>query len=459
MKWAAVAVLLILCPVLAAYLKSSPKQIRWAAFALGFLPLVTGAWDLYFATISLYGWPGPVAGVEFALVDTVAIGILLGVPTRSKVRLLWPWLLYGAAVLMAIPMADHRIAALAYLWQIVRIVLVFAAAQRLAAHPGGTEYLLKGIFAGIAYHAAIALSQSLQGQVRASGALGANLLGLTAHFVLFPAMAILIGRKTSFWPWLAVCSAILVALLSASRAANGFTAIGVALLLVLSLWKSRNPRKTKALTLTIVAGLLLAPVALNRIYARSDGGNFAGSNEERAAFKRAAWMIIADHPLGIGPNQYVTVANVGGYSQQAGVIWNYGSRSTPVHNSYLLAWAETGIPGLLGLIALLAANVFTLLRAAFRYRRDPRSDLLLGASVALLIVAAHLFYEWLFMLFVFQYMFAAVTGVAVGTAYQLSSERRAFRKDRRPAEARSGAGAGSIGGSFPPQAPAQTSRV
>ena len=62
---------------------------------------------------------------------------------------------------------------------------------------------------------------------------------------------------------------------------------------------------------------------------------------------RAAKMIIADHPLGVGPNQYLLVANIGGYSSRAGVAWNAANRSAPVHNSYYFITAELGFVGLI----------------------------------------------------------------------------------------------------------------
>ena len=48
----------------------------------------------------------------------------------------------------------------------------------------------------------------------------------------------------------------------------------------------------------------------------------ASSDTERTAMKQAAKMIIADHPIGLGANQYVVVTNTGGYSARAGVAWN-----------------------------------------------------------------------------------------------------------------------------------------
>ena len=81
---------------------------------------------------------------------------------------------------------------------------------------------------------------------------------------------------------------------------------------------------------------------------------------------RAARMIIADHPFGVGPNQYLVVANIGGYSSRAGVAWNYANRSAPVHNSYYFITAELGFLGLIGMITILLSMIWTGLRALKR---------------------------------------------------------------------------------------------
>ena len=46
-------------------------------------------------------------------------------------------------------------------------------------------------------------------------------------------------------------------------------------------------------------------------------------------------------------------------------------------------------------------------------------DLLLGLGVALLIVYLHSFYEWIFVKFEIQYIFAASVGMIAGLAQEL----------------------------------------
>ena len=140
--------------------------------------------------------------------------------------------------------------------------------------------------------------------------------------------------------------------------------------------------------------------------------------------KLAARMMIADHPLGIGPNQYVVVANAGGYSAKAGVPWNFTSRSAPVHNTYYLVTAEMGFVGLIGLISLLAAFI----AYSFRIPRDPSehpyAELVPGLQAALITTCVHLYYEWIFMTFTLHYLFAIAAGMLVGVGTRMEKLRR-----------------------------------
>ena len=106
----------------------------------------------------------------------------------------------------------------------------------------------------------------------------------------------------------------------------------------------------------------------------------------------AARVIIADHPLGVGPNQYLFVANLGGYSERAGVAWNYANRSAPMHNSYLLqSRAELGLVGLIGLLTMIFSVVVVGLKAsAPPTSRTNDSELMIGTLATVVVVSIHI---------------------------------------------------------------------
>jgi O-antigen ligase len=138
----------------------------------------------------------------------------------------------------------------------------------------------------------------------------------------------------------------------------------------------------------------------------------------------AARMIIADHPLGVGANQYVIVANLGGYSERAGVAWNFANRSAPVHNSYLLVWAEMGLIGLMGLLTMMVSIVSFGLKETRRLAGDERSELMIGLLATLIVSGAHLAFEWLFLTNYVHYLLAMSAGALVGIAATLDRRSR-----------------------------------
>lgn len=425
MKWLLLALWMALCPVVTVYLKQNPRHMRWAAFAMGFAPIMMNVLHLYVAPISRGYWLGPVKGIEISALDFLAIAVIFATPrTRVRLTILWPWFIYIAAVLIAVPQATFPQVAFYYVWQLLRAALLFYAAARLAPYPKAIESLLWGLFAAIGYQSILALMQSDSGILQAGGSVGSqNMLGMFANFALCTSLALLLRGRHGWWPVFGFGGALVVDVLTASRATLGFGAIGMGVLLVLSCSRSFTPRKGAILGLVALTVAAATPVALGSIAERKSGNSTESSNHERQAFKTAAWMIIDDHPLGVGSNHYGFVANMGGYSARAGVAWNAGSRSTSVHDTYLLVLAETGVAGLIGLFALLFNPIFATLRGAFRHRRDPRGELLLGTGVAVITFSLHLNYEWIFVVFNIQYIFAMVAGCGVGLALLLDKER------------------------------------
>jgi len=77
---------------------------------------------------------------------------------------------------------------------------------------------------------------------------------------------------------------------------------------------------------------------------------------------------------------------------------------------------------------LLVQLLFVALRCGWRHRADQRGDLLLGFGIALLVVYAHSWYEWIFVFLQVQYLFAIVAGMVGGLAMQLGYWRRPYAR-------------------------------
>lgn len=434
MKWVALLLFIATVPALMSWLRGNPQRAPTVWAAMAFMPFVMDPWHLKVAPISWALWPGYVKGLEVSLLDAFALAIVL---SYQKVRVKSPIFailtIYILIALLTMAYSPVPQAAFFYAWQLARVMLLFAAAAKICNDERGPSAMIFGMVLGLCVQAGYAIEQRFSGVTQASGTFGhQNLLGMVSHFVTFPALALLMvdGKKRA--PLFGVLAGAIVIIFGASRATLGLAAIGFASLLLLSIVRKATPRKSMIVGLGLIGLLAATPLALSSLQMRFEEVPLSTDGyDERQAFERAAKMAIADHPMGVGSNQYVIVANTQGYSDRAGVIWNRGSRSANVHNAYLLVRAETGFLGLAAFIALLFVPISMALRGAWRHRKDPRGDLLLGIGVSLVIVSIHNFYEWIFVVYPVQALFAIDVGIVVALVRQMAREDSDNSKLRR----------------------------
>jgi O-antigen ligase len=251
-----------------------------------------------------------------------------------------------------------------------------------------------------------------------------NLLGLLSHLIVFPFFALLLAGPRGWLPIAAVLSGVVVEVMTASRATIGLAGLGFGLLFMLSALRQWTPRKAVVLAVGVVAISVLVPIALLSLGQRFAGGAAPEADyDERAAFETAASMMLSDHAFGVGPNNYVMAANVGGYNQAAGVASTEGSEGANVHNIYWLTAAETGYLGVLTFVLLLARPLILAFSCGWRHRWDQRGDLLLGLGVGLLIVYIHSKFEWSLAVAEAQYMIVITMGLVAGIAQQINSSQ------------------------------------
>lgn len=426
MKWVFLAFLLVYTPLLAAWLKGNSQHAPKIWALLGFLPFVLGSWNLYIAPVSWATWPGFVKGAELSLLDAVALAVLVSAPGRGPIPLKWPFVLYIGTALLSVLVSNVPMASLFYVWQLLRVFLLFAAVAAACRDERAPNAVVTGLVLGLVYQAAVAGIDYLSGALQAGGGVGhQNQLGIISHMVTLPALAFLLAGQRGWMPIAGPVAGVAVAIFTASRATIGLVGAGLVGLFALSVLRRPTGRKAGIALLGVLGLAAAAPLALGSLERRFQVNPLSEDTyDERAAFEKAAGMMIADHPFGIGANQYVSIANTQGYSDRAGVAWVVGSRSAHVHNVYLLVAAETGYLGLLAFLALLLSPILVAFRTAWRFRRDARGDLILGLGFSLVVVAVHSLYEWVFVTFLTQYIFAIVSGLIVGVARQLERERR-----------------------------------
>lgn len=434
MRIVGILLILLSIPAFIAWLRQCPRQRKWAYLALGLLPFAIGAFNLDAALINWDGWPGYAKGMVVSLLDTLAFAILFTSRRPfARLPLLGVFILYIFAACVSVAVSTLPMSSAFYVFQLLRVLLVFAAVASFAGQPGAVRWLCIGLALGAMFQGVMTIEQKFSGAIQASGTMGhQNLLGLMLHFVTLPLLALLLAGERNKLIMLGVLAALIAVALGVSRGAIGFVALGIALLFLLSMARRPTAHKWKIVGLAVLAMMVVVPVAISSIQDRFVSRSiYEGPDGERLAFERAAQMMWDDHPLGVGANQYVVTANAQGYSARAGVIWNYASRSTNVHHLYLLTGAEMGWLGLIALLAFLVWPVLRGLHFSFRYRTDPRGDIVLGASVAVFVTALHGLIEWVLVTGHAQYVLAISMGIIAGSIRQHRRDEVARRVAKR----------------------------
>jgi O-antigen ligase len=437
MHYLAIAFVLLSYPGLVYLLKTYPRWRHWAYFFIGILPFVVHVWQLEAALVNWAAWPGYAKGIVMTVEVTLALAIITTQRRPGGVPPLVGWLvLYMLAVAFSITQAGVWMAASFYLFQLLCFAVIMIAVAKIAADPRALQWLGTGLACGMIYEAVVTIDQRLHGAFQAPGTMAhPNQLGMMVHVAILPIIGMLLAGHRSRVLMLGVASAFVVIVLGASRATIGFVALGVALVLLMSLVRHSTPHKKRMIGFAAAALVVATPFLLRAVSERlaqqqeRDNGGY----DERAAFERAAKAMWNDHPLGVGANNYVVVANGQGYSARAGVTWVGGSRATNVHNTYLLIGAETGWAGLVTYIAMIGAAILAGLRFAFGQRRDPRGDIALGSAIGIAMVGLHSQYEWISVTYQVQYVIAISFGVISGLVRLRALERKRASRDRAAA--------------------------
>lgn len=162
----------------------------------------------------------------------------------------------------------------------------------------------------------------------------------------------------------------IVALVTTSSR-GGWLAFGVALAIVVGrlLWTPKGGKAVLALLIgVLLIGSLLGQQIWDRLRTMSD-------DKTRQQLDTMAYNIIRDHPLGVGENTYELFMK-DRYAHPAMV----GHRHLPVHNRYLMIWAETGIQGLIAFVLLLIAPIVQARRWLFA-KGPPSHLVILGITI------------------------------------------------------------------------------
>jgi len=423
---------------LAQWLRRNPNQAPKIWMLIGFLPFGIGEFHLYMAIISWAQWPGYVKGIEISVLDILTVAMYISLPRSGRsLPFRLSMILYFFAVLLSALQTPVPMATILYAWQIARMFLVFAVVTKACEDDKRVApALLTGMAIGLCFEACFALWERFGlGVLQAGGTLGhQNFLGLMQHFVTLPWLALLLAGEKGWFPVVGPLTGVIIAALTVSRGTVALLGAGYCGLFALSALRRWTVRKRTILAVGVASLCVVVPVIISsfnaRFHEQEEEPGYDSKYDERAAFEKAAGHMISDHPFGVGANYYVVAANTGGYNSHAEVAWTVGSESANVHNVYYLVAAETGYIGLITFVLMLLQPLIVAFRCGWRNRHDRRGDLLLGLGMSLLMVYTHSYFEWIFVMFQTQYMFALDAGLVAGIALQLGYWRSPARNTR-----------------------------
>lgn len=396
MRWVGLTIIILAIPLFVALLGGSVQRRNWAMIMLGVLVFIVGFRAPEAAIYVWPAWQGIAKGVFVTLADSIAIALLVTRPPgRYRTVFMPAFLFYFLMLAVSFIPSINKAATLFVAVQFLQMLILFVAVAGELQRPEAVRSLLKGLSIGLMYQAAYVIRAKLGGAVQASGTLGhQNILGMMVELALVPlAAAVLEGERNKLIYAGVVAGGICVAG-TGSRGTMGFVALALVLLVLLSLLRNATRRKWQMLGAGTLVAAVIVPLSLATLTERFGSASFSFEETARITLARAAVAMAADHPLGVGANNFVTVSNVGGYLTRAGEMQTQATSARPAHNAYLVARAETGWGGEIALIAIMVTLVGGGMVVAFRYRRVPEAGIALGASVAVLAVALHSQYEY-----------------------------------------------------------------
>ena len=334
-------------------------RVPWTLAYIGFM--------IYFTIITTY-----IANLGTVAMAVAIVALFLGdgrirwpLPTRIFV-MFWMWASLST-VLSEYP-GDFE-----ELLTFGRVLLVFLVSVNVLRHPRRLRFFLLFYVACFALYPArgtlfnyFIYSNAAFGRAAWRDSFG-NPNDMAALTLLALALAASFLHKqvpsiVRFGALLASCLVFpVVILMTQSRAAF----IGLSVFVLLVVLSARQKRMRAIVAVAVVAAIVIT-VAPADVWQRIAGLQYAtstetigmidpeGSAEQRWEIWQTGFNVIADHPvLGVGLGRY----------EQANSVYNPSLGRRDIHDTYLEVLAETGVPGLVLFLWLLAASILRARRA------------------------------------------------------------------------------------------------
>lgn len=396
MRYVALVVIFMSLPILLGILGNDKNNRDRAVFTLGVLMFCTGSLELSASLIVWPAWQGLSKGIILSLIDTIAIALIATRPKHFNRAHFWPLIaIFAVPHVLSVAVAPEKQAAMFIVVQIAQMAVFFVALSGELQRPSAIRRLMQGLSLGLLIQAGYVLSQKASGAIQAAGTMPhQNILGIIVELAALPLLAAVLEGERSKLIYAGLFASLIIIAGGGSRGTMLYFTIGSTILIVLSLARRNTARKWQIVGMGVLACTLAVPMAIATLSDRFGGTSVTTEETERAAFERAAKAMAADHWLGVGANNFVSVNNLQGYAEKAGLDWAPALRSKPAHNAFLVARAETGWAGQIALMLLLTGPILAGLKVGFRMKHVSLFGIPLGCAAAIFVTGLHSTYEY-----------------------------------------------------------------
>ncbi len=405
LKWAAALSALCLALLLGRVLRGRPSLLAAATSLLGLLPFV-GLRQLSLHVVSYEAYRGDARGLEVTAIDFLACALLVALPRPSApMPYRRAFAFFGLAAVLSIPGSALPLYSLFSVWKLARVALVVAAVARLCEDEAAAPRLLRGMAAGVLCEALLTGVQHFAlHQYQARGTFEhQNTLTMACNLVAPIGLALLLVRPGR-WAAAALIGGTLVCLFALSRGSLVSLCVSLVAVFAFSALRGLTRRKLAIAGVAAAAALVVSVKALPTIVHRFQTAP-RSSADSRALLERAAALMVADHPLGVGVNQFSNALENQGYAGRAGIDVSTYDASAIVHNIYRLNAAELGLPGLLAFLILIGGPLALAISGTLRAGDTARGAVLLGCAAAFSTSYLQGTLEWLSRQSAFAYLY------------------------------------------------------
>lgn len=373
---------LLLAGLLAPFIVAVVGRVRYVLLILLIITIPTGP-DIYLGYREAIGMLGGIGGWNISL-GTVALGglyalwigaALTGVAyaPRPALREARPVFLYLLLNIVSILFARDVFASLFETFWLIQIVLMFLYVASTVETRRDVYVILAAMMAALAIESIIMIGVAATGVTfevagistrvtttsvyaggftRAAGTLGSpNAAGAYLAFLLAPALSLTICHLPKRLRWLGgVAFALGTVALILTLSRGSLLSFGIAVMVLTAIGLHRRWFAASTIVAMAAVGIVVAVIFGPTLVARLFGEDH-GAAEARIPLMQIAFLVIGDHPLGVGLNNFTAVlpAYVG---PQFSTQFIYS-----VHNYYLTIWAEIGPVGIVAFLWILAAAV------------------------------------------------------------------------------------------------------